>query len=287
MGQQVEQQIIKETKRFSIIIAAYNIQDYIERAIESIEQQKFQNIEVIVVNDCSTDKTGEKVQDMCTKYNNIIYVEHEENKRAGGARNTGLRIAQGEYIVFLDGDDYLANNDVLQKLDQVIGKDIVDVIYISFKIEGDREELVIPTPETCTKTYKAASDKYPNPWSKCWRRKFLAENNIWFPEHRFYEDVLFVYNGVMKSNSSKIADFVVHKYTSGRANSMTTKINLKNVEDTVKNLEDLIKIREKEYTKEVDIIIKKEIKMCKKRLDDTWKALESEKNYMENHEEKC
>ncbi len=287
MGQQVEQQIIKETKRFSIIIAAYNIQDYIERAIESIEQQKFQNIEVIVVNDCSTDKTGEKVQDMCTKYNNIIYVEHEENKRAGGARNTGLRIAQGEYIVFLDGDDYLANNDVLQKLDQVIGKDIVDVIYLGFKIEGDREELVIPTPETCTKTYKAASDKYPNPWSKCWRRKFLAENNIWFPEHRFYEDVLFVYNGVMKSNSSKIADFVVHKYTSGRANSMTTKINLKNVEDTVKNLEDLIKIREKEYTKEVDIIIKKEIKMCKKRLDDTWKALESEKNYMENHEEKC
>ena len=287
MGQQVEQQIIKETKRFSIIIAAYNIQDYIERAIESIEQQKFQNIEVIVVNDCSTDKTGEKVQDMCTKYNNIIYVEHEENKRAGGARNTGLRIAQGEYIVFLDGDDYLANNDVLQKLDQVIGKDIVDVIYLGFKIEGDREELVIPTPETCTKTYKAASDKYPNPWSKCWRRKFLAENNIWFPEHRFYEDVLFVYNGVMKSNSSKIADFVVHKYTSGRANSMTTKIKLKNVEDTVKNLEDLIKIREKEYTKEVDIIIKKEIKMCKKRLDDTWKALESEKNYMENHEEKC
>lgn len=273
MDQQVKQQIIKETKRFSIIIAAYNIQDYIERAIESIIKQTFQNIEIIVVNDCSTDKTGEKVKDMCTKYNNIIYIEHTENKKAGGARNTGLKIAQGEYVVFLDGDDYLANNDVLEKLDKVIGKDTVDVIYLGFKIEGDREELVIPTPENCTKTYKAAIDKYPNPWSKCWRRKFLEENNIWFPEHRFYEDVLFVYNGIMKSKSFKIADFVVHKYTSGRANSMTTKINLKNVRDTVKNLEDLMNIREKEYTKEVDIVIKKEIKMCKKRLDDTLKAL--------------
>lgn len=273
MDQQVKQQITKEPKRFSIIIAAYNIEDYIERAIESVEKQTLQNLEVIVINDCSTDKTGEKILKLCSKYDNIIYLEHKENKKAGGARNTGLKIAQGEYIVFLDGDDYLANENVLEKLDKVIGKDKVDVVYLGFKISGDREELVIPTPETCTKTYKAAIDKYPNPWSKCWRREFLNENNITFPEHRFYEDVLFVYKGVMKSQSQKIADFVVHNYTSGRTNSMTTKISLKNVEDTIKNLNDLIEMREKEYTEEIDIIINKEFKMCKKRLDDTLKAL--------------
>lgn len=273
MDQQVKQQITKETKRFSVIIAAYNIEDYIERAIESVEKQTLQNLEVIVINDCSTDKTGEKVLNLCSKYDNIVYLEHKENKKAGGARNTGLQIAQGEYIVFLDGDDYLANETVLEKLDKVIGTDTVDVVYLGFKIGGDREELVIPTPETCTKTYKAAIDKYPNPWSKCWRREFLKENNIAFPEHRFYEDVLFVYKGVMKSQSQKMADFVVHNYTSGRTNSMTTKISLKNVEDTIKNLNDLIEMREKEYTEEIDIIIKKEFKMCKKRLDDTLKAL--------------
>lgn len=273
MDQQVKQQITKETKRFSVIIAAYNIEDYIERAIESVEKQTLQNLEVIVINDCSTDKTGEKVLNLCSKYDNIVYLEHKENKKAGGARNTGLQIAQGEYIVFLDGDDYLANETVLEKLDKVIGTDTVDVVYLGFKIGGDREELVIPTPETCSKTYKAAIDKYPNPWSKCWRREFLKENNITFPEHRFYEDVLFVYKGVMKSQSQKIADFVVHNYTSGRTNSMTTKISLKNVEDTIKNLNDLIEMREKEYTEEIDIIIKKEFKMCKKRLDDTLKAL--------------
>lgn len=268
MDQQVKQQIIKKEKRFSVIITAYNIEDYIERAILSVENQTFKNIEIIVVNDCSTDNTEVKILELCKKYNNIIYIKHKENKKAGGARNSALQIAKGEYIVFVDGDDYLAENNVLERLDKVIGKDTPDVIYLGFKIEGDREEIVIPTEDKCTKTYKAASDKYPNPWSKCWKKEFLDKNNIRFPEHRFYEDVLFVYNGVMKSQSHKIADFIVHKYTSGRKNSMTTTINLKNIKDTILNLEDLLKMRETEYTKEIDIIIEKERKMCKKRLDD-------------------
>jgi len=273
MDQQVGHTIIKETKRFSVIMAAYNIEDYIERSIESVESQTLKNIEIIVVNDASTDGTKQKILDLNSKYNNIIYLEHEKNKQAGGARNTALKIAQGEYIVFLDGDDYLAGDDVLEKLDKVIGEDKVDVTYLGFKIEGDREELVIPTEETCTKTYKAAADKYPNPWSKCWRRKFLEENNIYFKENRFYEDVLFVYSGVMNAKTTKIADFVVHKYTSGRTNSMTTTINLKNIEDTIKNLNDLLVMRQNEYTEEIDIIIRKEINMCKKRLDDAMKGI--------------
>lgn len=268
MDQEVKQKIIKEERRFSVIIAAYNIQEYIERAISSVENQTFKNIEIIVVDDCSTDNTEKEVLRLCSKYGNIIYIRHNENKKLGAARNTGLNVAKGEYIIFLDGDDYLATDDVLEKIDKVIGEDETDIIYLGFKIEGNREELVIPTEETCTKTYKSSVDKYPNAWSKCWRRKFLEENDIKFPEYRLYEDVLFVYNSVMKSRSYKIADFVVHKYTSGRPNSITTKISIKNVEDTILNLNDLLKMRENEYTKEIDIIIKKEINMCKKRLDD-------------------
>lgn len=179
----------------------------------------------------------------------------------------GLKIAKGEYIIFLDGDDYLADKTVISKLDNVIGNEKTDIIYMGFKIEGDREEIVIPNKENCTKTYRAAIDKYPNVWSKCWRRKFLLENNIKFSENRFYEDVLFVYKGVMKSKSYKIADFIVHHYISGRKNSMTTNLDFRNIIDTAKNLQDCLNIRNTEPTKEIDIIINKEINMCKKRLD--------------------
>ena len=273
MDQLVKQQITNTKKRFSIITAAYNIENYIERAIESVECQTFKDYELIIVNDCSTDNTGNVVKETMKKYDNIVYIEHTENKRAGGARNSALAVAKGEYIVFLDGDDSIASDNVLERLDMLIGQDKTDVIYLGFQIGGDREELVIPTEETCTKTYKAAMDKYPNPWSKAWRKEYLDENNIRFPEHRFYEDVLFVYKGVMKAKDYKMAQFVTHKYTSGRKNSMTTKINLKNVEDTILNLKELVSMRETEYTEEIDLIIKKEVKMCKKRLDNTFSFL--------------
>ncbi len=278
MDQQAEQKNTNTQKRFSVLITAYNIEDYIERAITSVVNQTLKNIEIIVVNDCSTDKTGEKIEQMKKSHNDIIYIERKINKKIGATRNAALDAATGEYIIFLDGDDYLSNNKVLEKLDKVIGKDKVDVVYLGFKIEGNREELVIPTPETCTKTYKAATDQYPNVWSKCWRREFLEKNKIRFPEGRLYEDVLFVYRAVMKSNSYKIADFVVHNYISGRKGSITTKIGLKNVEDTIQNLKDLEKMRKQEYTEEIDIIIKKEVKMCKKRLDDAIKAIYKSNN---------
>lgn len=259
--------------RFSIVTAAFNIENYIQRAILSVENQTFKNYELIVVNDCSTDSTEEKILELCSQYNNIIYLKHEVNKKLGAARNTALNVAKGEYIIYLDGDDYLAEDDVLEKLDKLIGTDKTDIVYLGFKIEGDREELVIPTEETCTKRYKAAIDKYPNVWSKCWRREFLEKNNIRFPDYRFYEDVLYVYKGVMKAESYKIADFVVHKYTSGRVGSITTRVGVKNIDDTVKNLYELLEMRDSEYTEEIDIIIKKEIGMCKKRLDQMYKTL--------------
>ena len=155
--------------RFSIITAAYNIEDYIKRAIESVESQTFNNYEFIIVNDCSIDNTEEKILEYANKFENIKYIKHEENKKLGTARNTALQVASGEYIIYLDGDDYLAKDNVLQRLNDLIGEDKPDIVYLGFKIEGDREELVIPTEETCTKTYKAAIDKYPNVWSKCWR----------------------------------------------------------------------------------------------------------------------
>lgn len=87
---------------------------------------------------------------------------------------------------------------------------------MGFKIGGNRDEFVIPTEETCTKEYKAGEDIYPNVWSKCWNLDFLNRNNVRFVENRYYEDVLFVYNGVMKSEKYLIADFPVYHYISGR-----------------------------------------------------------------------
>lgn len=250
--------------RFSVIIPAYNIEQYIERSINSVLSQSFKDYEIIVVDDYSTDNTKEVIK----RIKNIVFIEHEENKGLGAARNSAMRIAKGEFIIFLDGDDYLTNEKVLEKLNKLLGIKKPDVIYMGFQITGNREELVIPTEETCGRKYKAALDPYPNVWSKCWNREFLISNNFQFPEKRFYEDVVYIYQTIMKVREYMIADFPVHTYISGRKNSITTTLQFKNIYDTVENIKDLIRMKKEKPTEEVDIKINKEISMCKKRLED-------------------
>ena len=122
-------------KRFSIIITAYNIEEYIQRSIKSVKEQTFQDYEIVVVNDCSKDETKKKVEEI----GGVKLINHEENKGAGGARNSALDVAEGEYIIFLDGDDYLHDSNVLEKLDKVIGNQNPDVVYMGFQFGGDRD----------------------------------------------------------------------------------------------------------------------------------------------------
>lgn len=251
--------------RFSIIISAYNIEDYIEKSIKSVLSQTFENYELIVVDDHSTDSTISKIEQFS---NDITFIKHEKNRFLGGTRNSGIEIAQGEYILFLDGDDFLHDNNVLEKLDSLISTQTVDIVYMGFEIIGKKTGIILPESSNCSKQFRIAGDRYTNAWSKCWRREFLLKHSLKFPENRYYEDVLFVYNAIMQSNNFLIADFPVHTYFSGRPNSITSKIRFKNLHDNIDNIEDLIKIMQEDENDIVKLKILKEVQRCKERIDE-------------------
>lgn len=251
--------------KFSIIIAAYNIEDYIEKSIKSVLSQTFKDYELIVVDDNSTDSTREKIEKFG---NDIVFVKHEKNKFLGGTRNTGIEISKGKYILFLDGDDFLNNDNVLEKLNNLIGNQTVDVVYMGFEMIGKKTGTIIPSSENCSKEFRIAGDRYTNAWSKCWRRDFLLENSLRFPDNRYYEDVLFVYNAIMKSSNFLIADFPVHTYFSGRVNSITSNIRFKNLHDNLDNIEDLLAIMQENENDTVKLKIQKEVQRCKERIDE-------------------
>ena len=93
----------------SIIVPAFNIENYISRCLENLINQKYKNIEIIVVNDGSKDKTG-KIIDSYVQKDSRIKVIHKKNGGLSDARNAGINIAKGKYISFVDGDDYIAND---------------------------------------------------------------------------------------------------------------------------------------------------------------------------------
>jgi glycosyltransferase involved in cell wall biosynthesis len=119
--------------KLSFILPCYNVTPYIGRCIESIEHQDIpqSEYEVICVDDCSTDDTVQKIKEYQAKYPNIQLICHEVNKTAGGARNTGIDAAKGEYLWFVDPDDAIVEN-VLGDLSKQIEKLKVDILFFNY-----------------------------------------------------------------------------------------------------------------------------------------------------------
>ena len=261
-------------KRFSIIISAYNIEKYIKRAIDSVLEQTFTNYEVIVVNDCSKDKTLEKIQEYDDP--RLIIINNEKNRGLGAVRNIGIEKAVGEYIVHLDGDDTLFENTTLEKIDKLIGTDEPDIIYLGFKDVGGYNKIHLSTAENSTKKARLTCDINFSVPSKCWRREFLLENNIKFMENIYYEDMVYSTHATILAKDYKYGDFPTFKYYRNRAGSIMSTPSMRRCSDMYRMLAylmDLYEITPEEYKPYLLSFIKNETKSLPIRIDAILKAL--------------
>ncbi|MCI8587487.1 MAG: glycosyltransferase family 2 protein, partial [Clostridia bacterium] len=125
-------------KKISIIIPVYNTEKYIERCLNSVINQKYENKEIIVINDGSTDRSEEKIN----KYINQITYIKKENSGLSDTRNVGIEKATGEYIMFIDSDDYI-EECLLDKLKPYINQEIEMIKYKSRKVTEEGKEIQI------------------------------------------------------------------------------------------------------------------------------------------------
>ena len=227
--------------KVSIIVAAYNIEDYIKRCMYSIVNQTFKDIEIIVVNDGSTDNTLNIINDFAKNDARIKVI----NKKNGGlieARKSGLEIASGEYILFLDGDDWL-HLEAIEKLYKEAKKDNFDIVLYNFYLAYDNNKL---EEKSSFEEIVKHEDDYlklsltgqigANIWAKFLKRKFLIDNNIEFVKNITYaEDVATTNLLFMYSPKVSTIDENLHYYYQ-RENSVTKVVDEK-VFDIPKALE--------------------------------------------------
>lgn len=194
--------------RFSIIIPNYNKSQYLKECLDSVFNQTIDKskYEVIFVDDGSTDNSLDIVK------NYDIRLFHTNRKMAGGARNKGIDNALGEYLIFLDSDDYLYSNDVLEKLDNHITDE--DMINLSLVREySDGTKIIHDFNKTLEeKLEKSTLLGCP---TKCFKRKVLE--NVRFLEECYYEDVSFTMEAMcnVKKESDFTYPFTFYRYVFG------------------------------------------------------------------------
>lgn len=261
-------------KRFSVIISAYNIEKYVKRAIDSVLEQTFTNYELIVVNDCSKDSTLEKIKEYDDS--RIIIINNEKNRGLGAVRNIGIEKATGEYIVHLDGDDTLFEKTTLERINDLIGEDKPDIIYLGFKDVGGYNKTHLSTAENSTKEARLTCDINFSVPSKCWRREFLLENNIKFKEDIYYEDMVYSTTATILAKEYKYGEFPTFKYYRNRAGSIMSTPSMRRCSDMYRMLSyliDLYDITPDKYKPYLLSFIKNETKSLPVRVDAIIKAL--------------
>lgn len=178
--------------KISIIIPVYKVEDYVERCIKCIQAQTYTNWEAIFVEDGSPDKSGE-ICDRYAKKDARIKVIHKENAGVAAARNTGIANATGQYIAFIDSDDY-AHPKYLEVLFTLMQEHDADLAIVGYELSydsevGDGQPLgevqMMDSSKAVAKVIE--NQQFCSPWSKLYKRSLFA--HITYPEGAIYEDL--------------------------------------------------------------------------------------------------
>lgn len=175
--------------KYSVIVPVYNAETTISKCLNSLLAEDYKNAEIIIINDGSTDTSGDICRSFAALHCSARYYE-KENGGVSSARNLGIKYANGEYILFVDSDDYVVDG-FFEILDSVINDPQVDFYQFSYKIESKlqvTERIKKNTSLYGRKNvlpfviYLICRKRINSPWGKAYKRSIIIDNNIYFPE---------------------------------------------------------------------------------------------------------
>ncbi len=213
-------------KKISVIIPVYNVEKYLARCLNSIIKNTYKNIEIILVNDGSKDKSQEIIDKYKNKYGNIIKAKEQENKGPAEARNVGIEMASGEYLMFIDSDDFI-KEDYIENYVKTLKEADYDLVAGGYHkwIDGKITYTIALQDEPWAKFM------IMGPYTKLYKKSFLQENNIKFVKVNIGEDIYFNLQVNALAKKVKIIDYVgYYWYTNNESISNTMHKDIKNLE---------------------------------------------------------
>ena len=228
-------------KKISIIVPVYNVEQELPRCIESLTNQSFENIEIILVNDGSSDSSLEICYDYAQKDSRIIVI-NQKNKGLSGARNVGLLKASGLYVLFVDSDDYICRLSC-EKFIEIIMKSEPDIIVgVGEKVFKGGVELMRHTNLIPKRVYSSseyvmkaivANQWYAPVWLKIYKREFLISNKLLQREGFLHEDMEFLPRVFLLDSRVVYMDYIFYYYIIREDSITQNRKSNKNFEDLI------------------------------------------------------
>lgn len=223
---------MKDVQLISVIVTAYNVEEYIENCLHSVINQSYTDLEIIVVDDGSTDNTATCIKELCKEDNRITYI-YQKNAGVSVARNVGIIAAKGSFVMFVDGDDCLESSIVEKLYAHIEDKtDIVACCCVGFDADNSYVEhffdksYIMETVNEKEKLYlqlmKTESQQPQNqkiftaigvPWGKLYRKQLLEDNDLKFnPNLRRMQDNVFNMYAFQCARQIKYIDEPLYRY---------------------------------------------------------------------------
>ena len=255
------------TPLISIIVPVYNVEKYLKRCVDSLLQQTYKNIEIILVDDGSPDNCGIICDDYANKHDNIKIL-HQKNQGLSAARNNGVKISRGEYISFVDSDDYVITEyiEILYSALIQYGADIsaAGIFYVTNEKVSPSEPPEKVYSDLLTKEkmifkmyhYEGTNDAC---WGKLYKRSIIEDNP--FPVGKMYEDLITV--GKIVSECDKIAysSKCIYYYVKCENSILNSKLTQKHIDDGIDAAKQLVVLIQEKMPSEVSTAI---YKFCSK-----------------------
>lgn len=245
-----EMLVLPEKKRgmtkVSVILPIYNVADYLQECLNTIRYQSFDDIEIICVNDGSTDESLEILQRNAAVDDRLIIINNQECRYAGNARNEGLKVAKGDYVIFLDGDDFFEQDMIRKAYDKISSTQSDICMFKCRTYDNDTHEYkdrdlelrkkYLPDKECFN--YQDMPDSIFNvttgaPWSKIFRKQFILDEGIWFQGTHHYNDFFFVMSAMVSAKRITYIDESFVNYRINRHDSLQANMECNPLEFTI------------------------------------------------------
>ena len=248
--------------KISIIVPVYKVEKELDRCVQSLLKQTYKNLEIILVDDGSPDRCPI----LCDQYameDERIRVIHKKNGGLSDARNAGLNLATGEYVLYVDSDDYI-ELDSCERLISATSDGQVDIVVgnaIMEKPDGNEKMIHSATPAGFIYSAKDFVEKavcesqwYAPAWLNMYRRKFLLDNELYFKKGIYFEDVQMLPRVFLPAKKITCIDGTFYHYIIRENSIMTSQRDEKKKNDSVNNL--------KEWKNQFDLLDDKALQKC-------------------------